>query len=96
MRYQIVFEGEYDGDVSVEPRIQSLVREFQQDIRHAGLKGKARVRLAGGALPERIFASEEAFQLADEKGLTARDFAGVNASGKTGYTKADVEALIEE
>lgn len=33
-------------------------------------------------------------ELAHDAGLTAADFAGISPSGKTGYTKADVEAVI--
>ena len=42
-----------------------------------------------------IFASPGAEALADDNGLTADDFDGVDQSGKTGYTKADVEGVIE-
>lgn len=41
------------------------------------------------------FASATASDLAESEGLTAADFAGITASGKTGYTKADVEAALQ-
>lgn len=40
-----------------------------------------------------VFASDEAAELALEKGLTAGTFAGVEPTGATGYTKADVRKL---
>lgn len=40
------------------------------------------------------FGSQSAEDLAVEAGLSADDF-GMEPSGKTGYTKADVEAVIE-
>lgn len=45
--------------------------------------------------PEAVaFASSSAEKLAGAAGLTATDFAGLEPSGKTGFTKADVEAVI--
>lgn len=41
------------------------------------------------------FASASAEKLAAAEGLAAEDFAGVEPSGKTGYTKADVESVVE-
>ena len=40
------------------------------------------------------FASNAARDLAYGEGLADEDFAGLKPSGKTGYTKADVEAVI--
>ena len=42
-----------------------------------------------------IFASPDAEALAEDNGLTADDFDGVDQSGKTGYTKADVDGVIK-
>lgn len=44
------------------------------------------------------FASEAALELAMENELDATegDFDGVESSGETGYTKADIEGLLEE
>ena len=44
---------------------------------------------------ESIFASPAAAELAEDEGLTADDFDGVEASGETGYTKADVEGVVK-
>jgi len=42
------------------------------------------------------FASRAAADLAQEQELTDADFEGVETSGKTGYTKSDVETLVAE
>ena len=44
---------------------------------------------------ESIFASPDAEELAKDNDLTEDDFGGVEQSGKTGYTKADVQKVID-
>jgi hypothetical protein len=41
------------------------------------------------------FASPAAEELADKEGLEAEDFGAAEPSGKTGFTKSDVQALID-
>lgn len=42
------------------------------------------------------FASSSAAVLAEAEGLIAADFAGLEPSGKTGFTKADVEGVLAD
>jgi hypothetical protein len=41
------------------------------------------------------FASSAASDFAAEEGLTAAEFEGIEPSGKGGFTKADVEAVVQ-
>lgn len=45
--------------------------------------------------PAPDFASPSAADLAEAEGLSAADFEGAEPSGKTGYTKADVESVLQ-
>jgi hypothetical protein len=50
----------------------------------------------GAGLAGVAFASDEAAELAAGAGLSAKHFAGVQQSGVSGYTVADVRALLPE
>jgi len=70
-----------------------LAKQFGLEERTALLaKGEP---VDGGALEGIEFASDAASDLALKAELTAEDFSGAEPSGKTGYTKPDVEELTE-
>jgi hypothetical protein len=51
---------------------------------------------SGGSLDGVDFASEAAREAAQQAGLTADAFKGSTASSPNGYTKPDVQALVEK
>lgn len=62
---------------------------------HAERQGKAKGGDGNGESDWSDFASDEAAEAAQKAGLTPADFEGHDASGATGYTKADVEAAVK-
>lgn len=50
---------------------------------------------SGDALSGVDFASDAARDAAQSAGLTAADFKGASASGANGYTKPDVQAIVD-
>lgn len=81
---------------------QERQARMRQQLRKAkALGGAPQNKMLGSAPEEKAqhpidFASDEAAEAAEAAGLRPTDFAGVKASGKNGYTVADVRALAKD
>ena len=88
----------YDGRVYRAGDEEAFLADTEDaDVDLARLEEQGAVEGSGKDAEEGAgFASDAAEQLAKDEGLTSDDFDGVEPSGATGYTKADVEKVVSE
>lgn len=94
---RVLTRGElYDApDLELQLLVRMGSAEWVEDAPAAVEESEPEEAAEAPEQPEAVaFASPAAEKLAQEKKLSGADFAGVEPSGKTGFTKADVEAVI--